>query len=81
MTKCEKCGKESYVIYVGDWGHICPECEDMKREIEFIENSGWDHDDLDCPEYGEIIICEDLRRKENGEKEKMELHRGKNVNR
>lgn len=33
MTKCDRCGKEDYVIYIGDWGHICPECEDLRRRI------------------------------------------------
>ena len=31
--KCETCGKDSYVIYVGDCGRICCDCEDLRREI------------------------------------------------
>lgn len=42
-------------------------------EEKYQEESGWDHDDLDCPEYGEIILTpkrKDLRRKELWQEEK-----------
>jgi len=89
MQKCERCDKEDYVIYIGDWGHICPECEDLRRKMNFMEQNqqldvGWDHDDLDCPEYGEVIIqVLDGGKEENdyGKKEKMGVFRGENSNR
>jgi len=76
--KCEKCGKDVYVIYINDWGRICPECEDTRREMEYTEDKGWDHDDLDCPEYGEIIVLEE---KNYGKKEEMDIHRRETLDR
>ena len=36
MTRCNKCGKKSYVIYTYvdgyDYKHICDECEDIRRK-------------------------------------------------
>jgi len=76
--ECDRCFKESYVIYVGDWGQICPECEDVRREME-NEDKGWDHDDLDCPEYGEIIVQKGGFY--DGKKEEVDIHRGEASNR
>jgi Zn finger protein HypA/HybF involved in hydrogenase expression len=37
-SKCDKCNKESYPMYITDWGTICPECEDELRKIKKERN-------------------------------------------
>jgi hypothetical protein len=41
-TECDRCGKESYVIYVkSNPGNICDECEDAERRIKGMPGN-WD---------------------------------------
>jgi hypothetical protein len=41
-TRCDRCGNESYVIYVKpNPGNICEECEDEERRIKGIPGD-WD---------------------------------------
>jgi hypothetical protein len=37
--------------------------EMRKKNID--EDDGWDHDELDCPEYGEIIILKNSEEEKN----------------
>jgi len=31
MTRCERCGRKSYITYITEWGIICDKCEDRRR--------------------------------------------------
>jgi hypothetical protein len=58
----------SYLLY-NDFFNLCDlwimVMREMRKKDGDEENEGWDHDDLDCPEYGEVINLKDNKEVKN----------------